>query len=493
VAGIGGGEGNTDLRLQFTRGSGKHLLFACSTLNGYELWVDGQKWPGVYTSGTGSAGVGDPLVSPDGEHLAYVVQISRDKSALLLDGKDTGYMADNLQFTADSKHLVGLGHGADGTSLLIDGKPVVKARGVNGLYLSPAGNRIIAVLQHQDPKTRTIGQFLWVDGKPVEASLCQTIKKVVFSPDGKRYAALCGRTGAEWMVVDGKKGQEYQLIAEGDATAPLAGPRFSSDSSKFGYGGHANGKAFVVIDDEKSDAFYSDGDFIFSPDSKHVVMSGRSWGGGDWQRQVPVLIIDDKTQPLLPNAGVTLFTFSPDGSRYAYVAGNVVVVDGKSTGIVGLFSFSPDSKHVCITGSRAADNKAGLFLDGQLVFVPVRSDINYRAFTPDGQHLFWMDHEAATGAAAGTYQFVTYVDGQAVARADESPKASTILMPTGFGSFTKTIPAWSVGSDGTLTCLAPSGDAIKRIQVTPGSGTSVAALVSSAAAQPQPSPAAGQR
>jgi hypothetical protein len=492
VSGIAGTAGNTDLRLQFTGESGTHLLMACSTFNGYELWVDGQKWPGTYSSGGGgTAGTVDPLVSPDGQRTAYVAQVARDKSALLLDGKDTGYLADNLQFTADSKHLIGRSQDKDGQSLLLDGKPLIKARGLIAVYLSPGGKRIVAVLQHQDAKG--IGQFLWVNGKPVETSLCETIKKVVFSPDGQHYAALCGRTGAEFMVVDGKKGQEYQSIADGSGNGQFEAPRFSPDGTKFGYTSHVGGKGFVVINDEESDAFMNSGSFLFSPASKHVVMTGISTGGGDWHRQVPMLIIDDKAKSLAPNMATALetFTFSPDESRYAYIAGGnphdggAVFVDAKPTGITGLVNFSPDSKHVCVSGYRATDNKHGLFLDGQLVYSGEQAII-YRAFTADSGHLFWMTREPAKGAdaAPGSWEFVTYLDGKPVARANQTQQTDTILLPRGSGSFVATTPAWGVASDGTLMCLAPSADTISRIRIVPGNDTSLASLLSSGESQP---------
>ncbi len=65
------------------------------------------QWPGYCASGGGgSDGTLDPIISPDGEHVAYVAQIARDKQALIVDGKDAGYFGGHLQFTADSQHLI---------------------------------------------------------------------------------------------------------------------------------------------------------------------------------------------------------------------------------------------------------------------------------------------------------------------------------------------------------------------------------------------------
>src|ERR1051326_4114959 len=135
--GIAGTAGATEMRLEFTGDNGKHLLFARSVFEGYEMWVDGQKWPGFYGSGGGgSDGTIDPLISPDGEHVAYMAQISRDKRSVIVDGKDVGYPGTNLQFTPDSKHLVALVQlPKGGQAALIDGKSVLTARQILHVYV----------------------------------------------------------------------------------------------------------------------------------------------------------------------------------------------------------------------------------------------------------------------------------------------------------------------------------------------------------------------
>src|ERR1043165_5168460 len=83
------GMGTVDMRLEYTGPDAKHLLFSRSEYGGYALWVDGQKWPGLYASGGGgSAGTVDPIVSPDGTRIAYTAQVARDKTALIVDGKE---------------------------------------------------------------------------------------------------------------------------------------------------------------------------------------------------------------------------------------------------------------------------------------------------------------------------------------------------------------------------------------------------------------------
>jgi Tol biopolymer transport system component len=480
VAGIAGQAGNTDIRMQFAGDDGRHLYFAKSGYAGYELWVDGQKQPGYYMSGGSGAASIDPLISRDGEHFAYVAKMGTrpdDRQVLIVDGKEAGEPEMYLHFSPDGKHLVGIARDKDGDHLMVDGKSAIKAKGIYGLYLAPAGRRIIAVLRHENPN-HSIGQFLWVDGKPAEASLCEQVKDVLFSPDGKHYAALCGRSGAEWVVLDGKKGQEYMTITTAIENLST-GPGFSADGSKFGYVGVAQGtKQFVVINEDESDAF--DGaNFAFSPDGKHTIMAGR-------RGQSNVLVIDDKTIKLPANqyVGSQKVLFSPDGARYAFTTATQngeIYVDGKSTGLAGNVSFSPDSKHVLVAGHRAGDNKVGVFIDGKLV-ATTEQTVAYRAFSPDGRHVYWLNKEPATGPGAvqNTSQWVTYADGKPVARADLNGDAAAgqkILFPLGFGEFATAAPCWSFGENGAAAVLAPTGDGVKRVTVTPASDNGVDELL----------------
>jgi hypothetical protein len=467
---------STDLRIQF---AGEHLLLASSTPQGRFLWVDGQKWPGSYQSAGQGASCTDPLITPDGAHIAYVGQIARDKSTVILDGKDAGYLAEQLQWTADGKHLIGVARTPGGDQLLVDGRQLFKARGIIAVYLPPAGNRIIAVLQHRDPKTGSTGQFLLADGKPVEASLSQTIKRVIFSPDGKHYAALCGQTSREFVVIDGKKGQEYMSIIDNPTFAGQ--PTFSPDSSKFVYDAMNGVKSFVVVNDDESDAFNNQAFFVLSPSGKHLVMLGV-------RGQSSVCAVDAKVirRPQQTGFNVATLRFSPDESRWAWAVGGpndgAVLLDSAETGLAGPFSFSPDGKHLAVCGGRPAAGAHGVFLDGKQVFAS-EQPVLYHAFTPDSQHLYWMTREpdASKDAPPGSYQFVTYLDAKPVARSDHRNESERmLLLPNGFAPSAQTPPAWHVDADGSLVCLAASDDGIKRLKITPTPETNLATMLAAA-------------
>lgn len=495
VAGIAGGAGNTDLRMEFTGPDGKHLLVAKSGFEGYELWSDGKKWPGTYASGGGgSEGTVDPIISPDGEHVAYVAQVSRDKRALIIDGKDAGYFGTRLHYTADSKHLVCVNESPKGHTVLVDGKPFLAARSVIDVFVPPAGNRlIVAVVNMSRDGNSAQGSVLVVDGKPVEATLSSElmIKKVVFSPDGKRYAAICGKTGNEFVVVDGKKGREYSIIynqAMGDLMTSLT---FSPDSKRVGYTAGTPGSGeFVVIDEEESEAVSAPW-FRFSANGKRVAFGGRTNSG-----QKTLLVVDGKMVPLPAGWFIDSFTFSPDGSHYAFNGQKGgekgVFLDGKNTGVAGDFAFSPDGKHLAVAGVGGPEAKGGLFVDGQLVFETYDKPLRYRGFTPDGQHLFWEAREPAAGAKAapGVYEYVTYVDGAVAMRVVDvaSMPGSNINQRTlhghQIGSLWKMPPSWKVNPAGKLVFLAPDEDGIKRFGVKPEADKNVDTMIAEAREAP---------
>jgi hypothetical protein len=469
----------TDVRMQFTGDDGKHLLFAVSGFAGYTLWVDGQKMPGTYNSGVGGTeGTTDPLVSRDGARYAYVAQISRDKRTVIVDGKDAGFVGDNLAFTADGHHLLALVRQGNVVWLAADGKPKMKTDGISQLVMAPEGNGFAAVLTRLQPA----GEFLVVNAKKIEGSDCQSLSKVVFSADGKHFAALCTKSpSVKFVVVDGKKGQEYFDIPTVPGTPGIA---FSPDASKLGYVAQAANKHYVVINDEESDGFDMTPGFAFSADGKHV-----AYGGYVSRPPSNPITVDGKADPL-PGARISSFAFSPDGSRHADTGNGGVCVDGKDTGITGYFVFSPDSKHVAIAGRRGADNKAGLFVDGKLVY-EVRSNfmVRYLAFTPDNQHLFWVAYEPPKDPTTSQGDFVSYLDGKPVAHYDNDPITIQRLDQQTIQPRVETGPdgvarmehvqgaTWQVGADGVLTVVGPVGGVVKRYRVTPTADTSLATLL----------------
>jgi hypothetical protein len=127
--------------------------------------------------------------------------------------------------------------------LLFDGKPIARAFGFD-VYIPSLGDMVVVAVSggsNFHPLS-----FLVVNGKKVPGSETVergAINKVEFSPDGKHYAALCGDTSSHhYLIVDGKRGQEYVSIDN------LA---FTADSSTLVYQSFVNGKQFIVVGDQE--------------------------------------------------------------------------------------------------------------------------------------------------------------------------------------------------------------------------------------------------
>jgi len=472
------GQGSDDFRLQFAGADGKHLLFAHGEYMGFNLWVDGKQWPGFFGSGGGgSEGTIDPIVSPDGEHVAYVAQIDREKRALIVDGRDAGYFGVNLSYTSDSRHLLCIAQSPKGMALLMDGKVLFSGRQLISYTVAPVTNRIAAVLTHEFPD-HTRGQFVLLDGKPVEATLCKSsITKVLFSPDGRHFAAQCSNApNINYIVTDGKKGQEYDIIGGPSVCGGSNDFAFSPDSGRSVYVARASGKYFVVINGEETDdAFDSVLGFRFSADGKRLAYAGVQ----NNQPKSPV-IIDGKAEHFERGIDFSQFDFSPDGSHYAYIGpgnyGGAIYVDGKALPLAATnFVFSPDGKHIAITGYRVADNVNGLWLDGEMVYRGERHP-DFLTFSADSQHLYWKVLEA-NPTKSGYFDQVTYADGKAVARGDNVGLYGAVTVPVGYSPYT-VHPGWQAVGDSGLVCFAPVDDTVKRYTIAPGDtnlGTAVAA------------------
>lgn len=409
------------------------------------------------------------VFSADGEHYAYFgTQPDAAKTVWsVVDGRQVQYFGDNLQFTATG-HLVSVLHANGLDTLTLDYKPVMRATKVGPVWVSPTGTQIAAVmLSRQDAPT-----ILTINGRPIPGTEGVQVKDVFFSPDGKRYAAHCKTsTLTEFMLIDGKKGREYQGILQPDETRRLT---FTADSSKFVYTALNSGKWFVVVNEEESDGFVWLSEPVIGGNARIAYFTGDGSG-----RKFDV-VVDGKVLSPSRTGGVRLFAFSPDGARYAFVGGvpgssnALLVVDGvdvpgvsvSAGALVGhkrgqekefpAFLFSPDGKHIVYPATTR-----GLWIDGKLVFPTNGYDVRRVHFTTDSQHLLWMDTDLPK--AMNTL----YVDGRPSVKFRASALDS---MPE----------AWEISSDGVLTFLTLKDGALVRYRVTPPPETSIAILLGGA-------------
>jgi hypothetical protein len=447
--------------LMFSAG-GKHLFFSVQNGSGTVTFVDGKAGP---TNG----GNFEIATSADGEHYAYAgTEPSKGNVHWnFIDGRQVQFVGEHLQYTSNG-HLVSLFTGEKGVALVIDGKhpAALVADAIEPVWISSAGVQIAA---QPRMKQQTL---LWLNGKAVPGTEGTNIQKVVFSPDGKRFAAQVGsKTGSSFVIVDGKKEQEYSSIDN---------LQFTADSAHVFYIGRQNGnnQVFAVLDGEESDPFgmMTDAPIVAG---KHVAMiGGNSKNNGKKQ-----FYYDGK---LTPAKQADTLTLSPDGSRYAWVdlaasgRDRGIFVDGKELpNTAPLFFmgacrdpddhkgykvqlgntccyFSPDSKHVVYVAMILPENKIrGLFVDEKLVVPDPNSGFQWATFTPDSKHLI----------CATTKEL--YIDGKSVAKYEP-------------GALDKFCGNWEVQPDGTFGCVAKLGDDYKRLRITPDPAVTIDSVLAAA-------------
>jgi hypothetical protein len=416
--------------------------------------------------------------SPDESRYAYnaaTVEDSR-KSVLVVDGKVASYSGYTPQFTADSKLLITL---APGNAVLVDGKPL-NAPGiqVEKVTMGTVGSRYAVIMRKKTINHEGVGT-LYLDGREVAGT--DGAMDISFSPDGKRYALRCKNVEARsfFMILDGRKGNEYQSINDKVYWTP--------DSSKAIYQITSGGRNFVVVNTEEFSV-----QSIAALNTSPIPMpekGGRyAFTSGDGSNRNFSVIVDGK--PALPPEiwpDGSSFTFSADGSRYAYVARPVgrneiigLVVDGRLSSELAVsqfagtgwtnrpinifFQFSPDGKYLARMARKPDNTNAGLYLNDKLVYSN-STGVSHLNYTPDSKHASWLGREKFPDRPQLGY--VAYVDGEPTVKFNGD-------------SFQATDGGWEMGNDGVLTFLAIHGDSVKRFRITPAADMNIEKVIAQA-------------
>ncbi len=417
-----------------------------------------------------------PIVfSPDESRYAYNAATVEDykKSVLVVDGKVSSYNGYSPQFTADSKLLITQ---APGNAVLIDGKPL-NAPGIQleKIFTSPVGSRYAVIIRKRNVNSEGVGT-LYLDGKEISGT--DGAVDISFSPDGKRWALRCRNHEAKsfFMIIDGRKGNEYQTIADKVYWTP--------DSSKVLYQISSGGRNFVVVNTEEFPV-QSIGSLSKSPFPMPAKGNRYAFTSVDGSNRNFLVVVDGK-QVHPPNISPdgSSFEFSDDGSRYAYVARPVgrneiigLVVDGmlknelavsefNGTGWTNKqvnvhFRFSPDGKYLARMARKPDNTNAGLYFNDRLAYAN-STGVSHFAFSPDSKHAFWIGREKKPDGPGMAY--VAYVDGHPAVKFNGD-------------SFQSTDGTWEVGADGVLTFVAVAGDAVKRYRITPAADMDIEKMI----------------
>jgi WD40 repeat protein len=221
------------------------------------------------------------LFSPDSEHLVYVIELN-GKQSVVVDGVP-GKQYDKIGtivFSPDSKHLAYGAKTGNNWFIVADGIPGKPYDSIGDIVFSPDSKHLayVARLGLGGPGARGFVVLDGVEGKQYEsAHVINPAFNLAFSPDSNHLAyAVEGKPtyitrGLEYtgfVIVDG----EVKEITEGNVQRLL----FSPDSKRLAYvellpPGMPEPRYFIVVDGEKGKKYEYIDDFVFSPDSKHVI------------------------------------------------------------------------------------------------------------------------------------------------------------------------------------------------------------------------------
>lgn len=391
------------------------------------------------------------VFSPDETRYAYLAGHEADKGGqtLVVDGRNVGRQGVEPQFSPDGKTVVTIGHTPTESMLLMNGKAGSRARRIRAVHMSNGGVNLL-VLQTQG-SDRTFRDYLGIGGKKIEGSECQTIEWVKFSPDGKRYAALCSMAPMiKYMLIDGKKGEHYQNITDFE---------FSPDSSRYTYMARGSSGGFRIVDGEESQGYNTYQAFAWGGGGKRFgyVGYGNMIKEGD-------VVIDGKATKY---PGPRQVGFSADGSRSAFIGGDPffgsLYLDGveqKDVGVIApsneqasLFAFSSDGKSIAHYGFAGNRDKRGLVANGRLL-AEFAQLYTTPLFTPDGQHVFAIVQNPGDGKS-----HALLVNGKKVVTLDALPFSSA-------GGGGGRVYPFAIGADGVFTLIGASGGEYKRFRVT---------------------------
>ena len=457
----------SSLNLTFSA-NGQHLFWSDVDAQGnYVIVVDTKPGPPMRM-------LPQLVLSPDGTRYAYV-NYNRDGTGAwaVVDGRQVNYFGDNLQFTARNM-LVSTMRTKDGNYIfLLNGKPEIKANSFNQISISPDGKQIAMIITPQQGAK----SFLTVDGKMIAGTEGLLVEKVYFSPDGMHYAALCDmKTGAKFMIIDGKRGDEYPGIAQqvaNDAnnhwlfatwtvnSASFADlnpsvPGFTADSSKFVYVANSGGRQFLVVGDDESNAFGDTLMPVLSP------VGNRIGANGVTPDHIQHILMDGKDTASSPGQRISQLTFSPLGTHFAYLRNNytLCVDDVAQPGLLqSNYVFSPDEKHIAYEAN--VKDKACLVVDGKIISDKPRT-VGHIFFSPDSNHIYWVStgNISVQGVLQTKDSLILYVDGkQAMHYTDNG----TLLDPVSDPS-TNFHPEFS--ADDEMSFIARTDGNLRRFHLT---------------------------
>ncbi len=432
------------------------------------------------------------IFSPDGEHFAAYLYEYPGKPGpngtgameLVVDGKIMNWPGSAPVWSSDSAHLFTMGQSQQGQILYRDGQQVMTASQItlgSALFMPsnpgpPAADAPVAIAHTSNGGAGGVLKEQWyltVNGKQVPGTLLEKtggagsaqIMNLFVSKDGKHYAAIMrGANSKEYLFADGKRGLDYAGINPTSV-------QFTSGTFEPIYIAVNANVQYLIVGSQET-AVPNIGSIIIDPVGDHVATEG---DGGVFDGQ-PLNLSGGNPA----NTQVHALSFSPDGKNYAYV------VLGRGGALTLYVDGAPDTTHSWITpptgdktslwtqGSNivyecgstnpATSNQIGLCFDGKYGYMAANPVFGNFTLTPDASHIYF-----TAGISAGGFRL--FLDGVPLLEG----------FPLSVGAYQPS--TWEIEPDGRLQILAQDNTGIKRYTITPGTSTSLAALVGGAGAQ----------
>ena len=262
---------------------GVHLLY--ESADGDAMIVDGERWP----PGSVIWDMSDLAVSDDGNHIAYASEhrtsladansVIRDGKSIDLPGDLAGFVG-NIILSPHGEHLAYVmhvyGEGEDdwrGEVMVIDGRPGPRFSRISdpefAACFSSDGSRFAYVGERGNLLEGTDRYVVVTDGKQSPEYDRVLFSGPLFSPDSRHLAYMAVSSGTVQVVLDGKVIYEYgggdvESLYEICMTAPMAHMSmpmaFSSDSRHFAFFDMSPGRQAVVLDGKRGEVY----DTVFS-------------------------------------------------------------------------------------------------------------------------------------------------------------------------------------------------------------------------------------
>jgi len=316
---------------------------------------------------------------PNNKGFVYKASDIENKDFIVFNNKEIAVNSDSAEFLSgfpvvspNGDQLAYLVYGKEGYVVVLNGNRSKYYKNISNMLFSFDGKNFAYKADILKNESEPSGEILVINGE--ESKIYDRILDFTFSPDGNSHVFIAKREGETILVVNGKEEESTDF----DFVWDLA---YSPNGKQIVYFGKKTGKEFFVLNGKKSKPYDDIQRFIFSPDSKNYAYSVKNEGNN-------FLIFNDQSKKF--NYPINFLGFSVDGKLFFYSAStedkisitienlkeNKVIftsnpykescsdeIGGCRYGLSGGPFFSPDNKHFIF--NVVNETKSFLVIDGK--------------------------------------------------------------------------------------------------------------------------------